>query len=146
MISPTGKPIRNDSAGLGHYGAKRSGNRLHHGTDYLAIAGQPIVAPFDMVLSRYSNPSSKFPLESGVKWVTPSGSGKMFYFVPIPKLIGTFVSKAEVIGIAIDLATYYGSDVSSHIHFQIDSFDPEMFRRLAEIMTDYRMFSNVELP
>ena len=141
MISPTGHDIRNDSEGFGHYGAKRAGNRLHKGTDYFAIPNQPIVAPFDMVLSRYSRPSDKFPRESGVKWKTPSGSGRMWYFVPIPKLIGTFVSKGTVIGIAIDLTTYYGPKIDSHVHFQINSFDPEIFHRLSKIMTDYRMFS-----
>jgi len=145
MISPTGKGIRNDSEGLGHYGASR-GTRRHKGTDYLALPGQPIVAPFDMVLSRYSNPSTKFPLESGIKWKTPSGSGKMFYFVPIAELIGTFVTKAQVIGIAIDLTLYYGPNIDSHIHFQIDSFDPEILHRLSQIMIDYRMFSEPSLP
>ncbi len=145
MISPTSLGIRNDLEGLGHYGANRSGGRPHKGTDYLAIAGQTVVAPFDMVLSRYSRPSKKFPLESGVKWTTPSGSGRMWYFVPIPKLIGTFVSKATVIGIAIDLKTYYGNNIDSHVHFQINSFDPEIFRRLSEVMVDYRMFSEPSL-
>jgi len=146
MISPTGFGIRNDSEGAGHYGALRSGGRLHKGTDYQVIAGQPVVAPFDMILSRYSRPSTKFPLESGVVWKTPSGSGKIFYFVPIPDLIGTFVTKATVIGVAIDLTTYYGPNMTSHIHFQIDSFDPELLRRLAEVMVDYRMFSEPSLP
>ena len=145
MISPTGLGIRDDAEGFGHYGAKR-GTKIHQGTDYLAVPGQPIVAPFDMVLSRYSNPNSGFPLESGVKWVTPSGSGRMWYFVPIPKLIGTFVTKAEVIGIAIDLTTYYGPKMLSHIHFQINSFDPEIFRRLSSVMTDYHLFSEPVLP
>lgn len=146
MISPTGKEIRSDSEGDGHYNARRSGGKKHKGTDYLAIAGQPIVAPFDMVLERYSRPSSRFPKESGVAWYTPSGSGKIFYFVPLPKLVGTFVTKATVIGIAIDLKTYYGPNMDSHIHFQIDSFDPEILRRLSQILVDYRMFAEPSLP
>ena len=144
MISPTGLGIRNDSEGFGHFGAKR-GTKLHRGTDYLAIAGQDIVAPFDMVLSRYSNASDKFARESGIKWQTPVGSGRMWYFTPKPDLIGTFVSKGTVIGTALDLIPYYGPNILSHIHFQINSFDPEFFRRLSEIMTDYKMFSEPNL-
>ncbi len=140
MISPTDLGIRNDSEGLGHYGATRTGGHHHKGTDYLAVAGQTIRAPFDMILSRYSKPSNKFPLESGIKWVTPVGSGRMWYFVPIPKLIGTFVPKDLVIGVAIDLKTYYGPKIDCHVHFQINSVDPEIFRSITTTINRYQIF------
>ena len=148
MISPTGQGIRNDSEGSGYYGARR-GSRFHKGTDYLATPGQPIVAPFDMVLDRYSKPSDKpliknfiilkFAHKSGVKWSTPSGSGRMWYFTPIPELIGTFVSEGTEIGHALDLNKFYHSRMLSHIHFQINSFDPEYWKQLTELINKYQI-------
>lgn len=139
MISPTGLGIRNDSEGLGHYNSIRHGGRQHKGTDYLAVAFQDIIAPFDMILKRYANPTMKFPRESGVEWITPFASGKMFYFIPKPELIGSFVIKSHVIGTAIDLKPYYGENIKSHIHFQIDSIDPELFRSLSNVLKKYQM-------
>ena len=141
MISPTGRGIRNDSEGQGHYGASRKktfrGKTIHYthkGTDYLATEGQEIVAPFDMLLERYSKPSIKFPRESGIKWSTHQGNGKMFYFEPNLIHIGSIVPQGMVIGIAMDLKPYYGSKISNHIHFQIDSFNPEFIRSLTTVL------------
>jgi len=36
--------IRNDSMGDGHFGAARSGNRVHNGIDLLADVGTPVLA------------------------------------------------------------------------------------------------------
>jgi len=119
MISPTGLDIRSDSEGDGHYGAPR-GSRLHKGEDYLAKSGQTVVAPFDMLVVRYARPSTRFPIESGIKWATENNEGRMFYFVPNPNLISKQVKAGQVIGSAIDLTTYYGSEMSCHIHFQIN--------------------------
>lgn len=138
MISPTGLGIRTDSEGYGHYGSRR-GRRIHKGTDYLAEPNQDIVAPFDMLIKRYANPTTEFPLTSGIAWTTPHMMGKMFYFVPDPHLIGAVVTKGQYIGLAIDLEKYYSADMSSHIHFQIDSFDPEFLRRLSEVMIDFNI-------
>ncbi len=134
MISPTGKELRNDSEGCGYYGAKREGNRRHKGTDYLATPGQTIIAPFDLVLKRYSRPTKNFPQNSGILWQTPKGQGKMFYFTPYEKLIGTYVPQGTEIGVALDLTPFYGSEMLSHIHFQIDSLDPELIRSLSTII------------
>ena len=51
MINPTGKGIRSDAAGDGHYGAKR-GHRLHFGLDLLCDPYQPIKAPVGGRISR----------------------------------------------------------------------------------------------
>ena len=138
MISPTGLGIRTDPAGSGHYGSRR-GRRIHKGTDYLAEPNQDIIAPFDMVIKRYANPTTAFPLTSGIVWTTPHMTGKMFYFVPDSHLIGAVVTAGQYLGLAIDLKKYYSADMSSHIHFQIDSFDPEFLRSLTELITNFNI-------
>ena len=138
MISPTGLGIRNDSEGSGAYGSKR-GRRIHKGTDYLAEPNQDIVAPFNMFIKRYAAPTSAFPLTSGIAWSTPYMIGKMFYFVPDPHLITAVVTKGQYIGTAIDLKKYYSKEMSSHIHFQIDSIDPEFLRSLSEVITNFHL-------
>ena len=119
MISPTGKGIRNDSEGSGEYGAPR-GIRLHNGIDYECTGGQDIIAPFDMLITRISNPKANSTL-SGIAWQHGQSTGKMFYFKPNSSLINTFVKESDVIGIAQSVSKDYGlPNMIDHIHFQID--------------------------
>ena len=119
MLSPTGKDIREDEEGSGEYGAKR-GDRLHNGIDFLCEVGQEIVAPFNMMIERIANPKPNSPM-SGIKWKYGKSEGKMFYFKPKVSLVGTMVSKGDVIGIAQSVSFDYGlPKMKDHIHFQID--------------------------
>jgi len=119
MISPTGKGIRNDSEGSGEYGSRR-GERRHNGVDYICVEGQDIVAPFDMYISRISNPK-RDSLMSGIKWETEKSYGKLFYFLPDKNLIGKDVKEGDVIGTAQDVSRHYGlKDMIPHLHFQVD--------------------------
>ena len=126
IISPTGKGVRVDAMGNGHYGSSRDGGtRRHKGTDYLADAGQIVVAPCTMTIVRIALPYAEHPEFSGIAWKNDDAEGKMFYFQPFPNLVGETVSIGANIGIAQDLTKLYGSRMHNHIHFQIDSINPE---------------------
>ncbi len=133
MISPTGMGIRVDLEGDGHYGAKRR-NRIHKGVDYLCHPFQDIVAPFDMVIDRMAIPNAVQRF-SGIAWHTPTMEGKMFYFAPLGSLIGHPVKQGEFIGNAQNVQDHYGENMKPHIHFRVDSFDPDVLRKLTELVT-----------
>lgn len=132
MISPTGRGIRNDQEGMGHYGAARGGGRGHLGFDFKAHPFQDVVAPFDMIIDRVALPRAGSDL-SGISWRTESMTGQMFYFLPNPDLIGCPVRRGQVIGQAQDLKQYYGPKIISHIHFEIESIDPAIIMKLTDI-------------
>ena len=63
ITNPTGKPIRVDAGGDGHYGASRrrsDGTRYaHKGTDFSGTPGQPVRVPIGGILKRKAKPYSK---------------------------------------------------------------------------------------
>jgi len=66
LTNPTGKGIRNDAGGLGHFGAprgKKAGKPLfHEGIDFSATVGQTIVAPFDGKIKHMLGVRTKYPM------------------------------------------------------------------------------------
>jgi len=125
MFSPTKNGIRVDAMGDGHYGSSRDGGtRIHKGVDFIAKAGQDVFAPFNMVVERVARPYAKHPEYEGIAWRTKTMTGKMFYFKPLTSIIGKEVKQGDKIGVAQDLQLLYGSKMTNHIHFQIDSIDP----------------------
>ena len=136
MISPTGRGVRNDSKGRGHYGASR-GNRIHKGTDFESVEGQVVVAPFDMRIVRLANPYANSYL-AGIAFKTETSEGKIFYFNPDNTLIGKEVKQGDTIGIAQSLKPKYGPKIIDHVHFQFDSFDPMVIVQLAQEIRSIR--------
>lgn len=128
--------IRNDKGGAGYYGANRSplaGSttpRKHTGVDFSTIVGQEIYAPIPgEVQITKATTTSKL---NGIK-IYGNGEYKgytiyIFYSqLSIPP--GTFISKGEKIGNALDLSPDYPKEVTNHIHFKIEengqSINPE---------------------
>ena len=132
MISPTGKGIRNDSKGAGHYGAPR-GNRKHRGTDYLCEPGQFVLSPIFGKIERIAYPYADKSY-SGIVIRGKHLTVKMFYLNPTA-LIGNFVRAGGVVGSAADISkrkdSYKG--MLPHIHLEIESIDPELIMQLHEI-------------
>jgi len=128
MISPTGKGIRSDAAGDGHYGAPR-GNRKHNGTDYLCDPGQHIVAPIAGIFTRiaYPYPDKTY---SGLVIEGKHLTVKMFYFDPLPDFIMLEIFQGQVIGVAQDISKRYGGLMLPHIHLEIVNFDPAILTEL----------------
>ena len=127
MISPTGNGVRSDTQGHGWYGAPR-GNRKHAGTDYVCSPKQEVVAPIDGVITRIAYPYADKKYE-GVILENEFIKLKIFYFIPITRLIGQRVRQGEVIGYAQDIRKKYGDAMVPHIHLEIDSIDPNIFIR-----------------
>lgn len=132
MISPTGFGIRNDKMGMGHYGSSRGG-RKHLGVDFLADPFQEVIAPFSLYIERIATPNAKYSDLSGISWKTKFMTGQMFYFSPDRSLIGCEVREGMIIGMAQDLKPFYGPEIKSHIHFEIESFDPMILIKMREI-------------
>ena len=139
MISPTGNGIRShDEHGFGAYGKPRAGSdnhgvkKIHEGTDFIAIPGQDIVAPTRGFVMRL-----KYPYGSPVKGVMFSGifvrstdfEWTLFYFDPLRAIINTEIVRGQLIGKAQDISIKY-SGITPHVHFQIDSINPELFIRM----------------
>lgn len=119
MISPTGKGIRVDAEGDGHYGHPR-GTRIHRGVDYLCDEGQDIVSPFDMIIEKRSYPYPDREMH-GISWRVERSTGRMWYFKVFPELLGVKVYKGMSIGIAQSISAYYNlPKMKDHIHFQVN--------------------------
>ena len=119
MISPTGKKIRVDSEGDGHYGTRRR-SRRHGGEDYEADEGQDVVAPFSFKIDRIAYTKRDMQME-GIAWSVGKSEGRMFYFSPDRLLIGKQVKEGQVIGTAQSVSKYYGlPEMKDHIHFQVN--------------------------
>lgn len=125
MISPTGREIRNDSAGGGRYGDPR-GSRQHDGTDYLCIPGQAVVAPIGGVVTRKAYPYADRSY-SGLVIQGKNCRIKLFYVEPIIGVIGKTVKQGETIGYAQDITLRYDDNMKPHIHLEIESINPDVF-------------------
>jgi len=129
MISPTGKGIRSDPKGDGHYGTSR-GSRKHKGVDYLCDPEQDIYAPISGIITRIAYPY-KDKSYSGVVIEGKHLTVKMFYFEPFPDFIKMEVFQGQVIGFSQDISQRYGgSPMKPHIHLEIVNIDPSIFTEL----------------
>jgi hypothetical protein len=119
MISPTGRSIRVDEEGDGHYGTSR-GDRIHRGVDYLCNQGQAVLAPFDMHIDRVSKPKTNSPM-AGIAWSKGRSTGRMWYFTPYEHVIGQDVKQGDIIGTAQSVSQDYGlPNMQDHVHFQVN--------------------------
>lgn len=122
FVNPTGKDIRNDSKGLGYYGAPR-GYRKHNGVDFGCEKRQPILMPVDGIIVRESLPYHDDLRWRGVHIINPRVEIKMWYFLPDRNLIGRRIMAGTQIGIAQDIGEKY-EGVTPHIHLRIVKCDP----------------------
>lgn len=122
FVNPTGMGIRNDSGGLGHFGAKR-GSRKHNGVDFACTSGQSILMPVDGVIVRESLPYKNDLRWLGVHIVNPRIEIKMWYFIPFKHLVRYDVEAGTPIGIAQNIGEKY-EGVTPHIHLKIVKCDP----------------------
>lgn len=127
MISSTGKGIRNDGAGQGHYGAGR-GRKVHQGMDDICEPGQDVVAPISGKIVRKAYPYSDKSY-GGLMIQGPRMAVKLFYFKPASGIVGKQVRQGDVIGTAMDITLRYpdDEDMTPHIHREICSIDPGIF-------------------
>jgi murein DD-endopeptidase MepM/ murein hydrolase activator NlpD len=127
--------MRNDAAGLGHFGAPR-GSRTHQGLDLLAVTGEEVRSP---VTGRFIRTGRPYANDSRYRLAVIHGNGqewKLMYIDPLPDLLpGTPVKAGQVIGTAQNVAAKYGGPMRNHIHIEV--------RRIvgAELMDPARLLS-----
>ena len=133
LINPSGKGVRSDGFGNGHFGATRrtkGQRRKHKGTDYIVVPGQRIFAPADAIYRRIAYPYADSRELSGGYFEGEDISYKIFYYKPTLKP-GTQVRQGDTIGYAQDISNRYGLDrdgnkMVPHIHLEITKINPEI--------------------
>jgi len=132
MISPTARGVRtSDKWGYGTFGASRTKTvngvikkYKHNGVDFICVPGQGIVSPIDGRVTRIARPYARGTF-SGLVIDGTRIRIKMFYFNPLPDIVGKAVMKGQLIGHAQNIGEVY-KDITPHVHLQIDSIDPEL--------------------
>ena len=129
--------VRNDPAGLGHFGAPR-GNRTHQGLDLVAVPGTPVYSP---VTGKFVRAGRPYANDNRYQLVVIHGQGKEFklmYVEPLPTLKpGDTVRYGKQVGTAQDIAAKYGQGMLNHIHVEVrtivgaDLLDPAPLLNLA---------------
>lgn len=127
IASPTGKGVRVDAAGDGHYHAPRGG-RDHKGLDLVCKPGQEIVCPIDNAcFVRTADPYGDGEY-GGLVLKNDLMEVKMFYLEVLEKIKNRKLHQGTVIGIAQDVTErYLSSAMTPHIHMEISSIDPLIF-------------------
>lgn len=112
--------MRNDAAGLGHFGAPR-GRRTHQGLDLLTTPGEPVHSPVNGRFIRTGRPyadDGRYGLvvlngDDGREW-------KLMYVQADQGLRpGAAVRKGQRIGTSQDVAAKYGPPMQPHIHVEV---------------------------
>ena len=121
--------LRNDEAGLGHFGAPR-GSHTHRGIDFACTPGSPLLSPVEGVVTRhgycykddpkwrYVEITSFYP---GEEIVGADLRHRFLYTRLEPRhMIGGKVEVGEPVGIAQDIAERYpGRGMKPHVHVEI---------------------------
>ena len=113
--------MRNDSLGLGHYGASR-GSRKHRGVDLIVTKGQEIFAPFNGTITRKLQVYSNDPKYKGLEIQSEDDKTikvKIFYCIVNPNLIGKKVQRGQVIATAQAINEKYSPKMKNHIHVEL---------------------------
>jgi peptidoglycan LD-endopeptidase LytH len=120
FVNPTGKGVRaHDAFGEGEFGASRDGGgRGHEGVDYIADAGQTVVAPISGYVTKigqaYSDGDFRF-----IEISNPAlqFEARVFYVRPDVK-VGDVVRLGTPIGTVRTLQTRYAG-ITDHVHLEL---------------------------
>jgi len=122
FANPTGKDTRkSDAYGHGEFGARRDGgSRRHEGVDFMADAGQPVVAPISGYISKIG---FAYADDSNLKFVEISNpalryTARVFYVDPEVE-VGQAVHVGQNIGSHHSLERKYPGGMTDHVHLEI---------------------------
>lgn len=122
FANPTGKDTRKaDAYGHGEFGARRDGGaRRHEGVDFMADAGQPVMAPISGYVSKIG---FAYADDSNLKFVEISNpalnyAARVFYVDPEVE-IGQAVRVGQAIGSHHSLERKYPGGMTDHVHLEI---------------------------
>ena len=119
ITSPTGKGIRMDSQGDGHFKASR-GKRVHLGFDFEGEPKQDIWQPLNRAtLTRIVFPYADDTTYTGIELVGDIFIVHLLYVFPDHKLLGTTLNRGDVVGIMQDISRKYGKGMVPHVHMNV---------------------------
>ncbi|MDD5254656.1 MAG: M23 family metallopeptidase [Candidatus Omnitrophica bacterium] len=110
--------IRSDTMGDGHFGTKRSGNRMHRGVDLLAAIGTPVYA----VRSGRVSVSTNQPRGMGNYVVIKHSGGISTLYGHLSEQYvreGEFVRQGETIGAVGKTGNANYPGMQPHLHFEV---------------------------
>lgn len=114
---PTKLVVRNDDYGDGYFGAKRSGNRMHKGVDYLADVNTPVLAAKSGVVkyARYKKGNGKYV-------VIDHRFGYRTYYCHLASIDvkeGQRIEEGEKVGAVGKTGNANRAGMQAHLHFEI---------------------------
>jgi len=122
FANPTGQaPRGHDAYGEGEFGASRDGgSRRHEGVDYMAEAGQDVVAPISGYITRIG---CAYAGDQALKFVEVSNPAlryvvRVFYVNPKVE-VGEAVEMGRPIGTAHSLQKKYPGGMTNHVHLEV---------------------------
>jgi murein DD-endopeptidase MepM/ murein hydrolase activator NlpD len=122
FANPTGKaPRTEDAYGSGAFGASRDGgSRDHEGVDFVADAGQAVVAPISGYVTKIGVAYAGAPELKFVEITNPAlkYEARVFYVDPQVE-VGDAVRIGRPIGRARTLQNRYAAGMTDHVHLEI---------------------------
>lgn len=122
IVNPTGQAPRGEDAyGEGAFKASRDGgSRAHAGVDYVADAGQAVLAPISGFVTRIGFPYSNNESLRYVEITNPALriSARVFY-VEAQVVVGQTVRLGTPIGVAQTLQARYPRGITDHVHLEV---------------------------
>jgi murein DD-endopeptidase MepM/ murein hydrolase activator NlpD len=122
VVNPTGLGPRGvDAYGSGRFGASRDGGaRQHAGVDYIAKAGQMVLAPISGYVTKIGYPYGDDTELRYVQIDNPALkiSARVFYVDP-GVVVGQAVRLGTRIGVAQTLQARYPAGITDHVHLEM---------------------------
>lgn len=120
FANPTGRsPRGKDAYGSGHFGASRTGH-IHAGVDYVADAGQTVIAPIAGFVTRvgYAYKDSHDYRYVEITNRTTGYMARVMYVGPEVQ-VGQALALGQTIGRAQNLQRRYPRGITNHVHLEI---------------------------
>jgi murein DD-endopeptidase MepM/ murein hydrolase activator NlpD len=122
FANPTGGQTRGlDAYGYGEFGARRDGgSRKHEGVDFIAQAGQSVVAPISGYVTKIGFAYAGDPNLQFVEITNPAlqYAARVFYINP-SVAVGDAVAVGRVIGEMHSLQSKYPAGMTDHVHLEL---------------------------
>jgi peptidoglycan LD-endopeptidase LytH len=130
FVNPTGQAARTEDAyGYGAFGASRDGGaREHEGVDWIAEAGQDVVAPISGYVTKIGQAYAGDPDLKFVEITNPALNyvARVFYVNP-SVAVGDTLRLGQSIGQAHSLQAKYPGGMTDHVHMELQGPDRARF-------------------
>lgn len=140
FVNPTGRAVRTEDAyGYGHFGASRDGGaRDHEGVDWIAEAGQDVVAPISGYVTKVGQ---AYAGDADLKFVEITNPAlnyvaRVFYVNPTVA-VGQSLRLGQTIGQAHSLQAKYPGGMTDHVHLELQGPDRTRLDSMAVLSARY---------